>query len=94
MNDERIIRAQRIGLRPTTEADVPDLVALWNDPRVMAVLGYPRGVGYTEATAREWLRDTVELNPARRHYVAEAEGVGFCGELHYTVNRWALNGRR
>ena len=86
LSNPAILRGTRVTLKSTEDCDVPDLMSLWNDPRVMTLLGFPDGVGYTEDSARQWLHDTVECNPNRHHYVAQAEGLRFCGEVHFTVD--------
>jgi RimJ/RimL family protein N-acetyltransferase len=80
------LKGDRVRLVPTKREDLPDLMRLWNDPRVMTLLGFPNGVGYTPETALQWFRDTAEANPNRHHYVARTDELRFCGEAHYTVD--------
>jgi RimJ/RimL family protein N-acetyltransferase len=60
-----------IELRRTSAADLPDLMALWNDGRVMAFVGYPGGLGATPESMAAWL-DRLEADSTRRHYVIHA----------------------
>jgi len=71
--------------RPTTEADLPDLLALWNDGRVMQWVGFRSGLCYDLERARGWFQ-RLKSDPARHHFVVHAQGVGFCGELCYAVD--------
>lgn len=73
-----------IRVRPTTEADLPELVALWNDGRVMRWVGFPDGLGCDLEQARGWWERT-SADPDRHHFVIEAAGIGFAGELFYRV---------
>lgn len=72
-------------IRPTAEADLPDLLTLWNDGRVMQWVGFPRGLGYDTERVRDWFR-RLKADPTRHHFVVHAEGAGFCGELFYAVD--------
>ncbi len=80
------IQAERLSITSTTQADLPDLLKLWNDGRVMQWVGFPNGVGYDEARVADWL-DWVERSPDRHHFTVRAPGIGFCGELYYAVDR-------
>jgi RimJ/RimL family protein N-acetyltransferase len=75
----------RIGFRPTTSDDLPDLGRLWNDERVMHWVGFPEGLGLNHESIRERF-DTMEADPNRHHFVAHSSEVGFCGELYYAVS--------
>lgn len=75
-----------IELQPTTEADLPDLSALWNDPAVMRFVGFPEGLGRTHVDMEAWL-DRLRADPARRHYTVRAPDLGFCGEAYYAIDR-------
>ena len=55
-----------VRVRPTTEADLPDLVALWNDGRVMRWVGFPDGLGSDLEQARGWWERT-DADPDRHH---------------------------
>jgi RimJ/RimL family protein N-acetyltransferase len=72
-------------IRPTTEADLPDLLRLWNDGRVMRWVGFPSGLGYDLERVRGWYRH-LQATPHRHHFVVHAAGIGFCGELFYSVD--------
>jgi RimJ/RimL family protein N-acetyltransferase len=75
-----------IVIRETSEGDLPALVALWNDGRIMRWVGYPDGLGIDEHGARAWF-DQQRLDPDRHHFVAETDSLGFVGELYYRVER-------
>jgi RimJ/RimL family protein N-acetyltransferase len=74
-----------IELRPTSEADLPDLMALWNDGRVMAYVGFPDGLGATPDSMAAWFRRLV-ADPSRRHRSIHAPEIGFCGEAYVAVD--------
>lgn len=77
-------RPPLITTHETTEADLPDLVALWNDGHVMRWVGFPHGLDWSLERARAWLA-TIDGDPNRHHFVLEADGLGFAGELYYAV---------
>ncbi|MDQ2673813.1 MAG: GNAT family N-acetyltransferase [Chloroflexota bacterium] len=74
-----------IELRRTSEADLPDVMALWNDGRVMAFVGFPNGLGATPESMRAWL-GRLEADASRRHFSIHAPGIGFCGEAYYAID--------
>jgi RimJ/RimL family protein N-acetyltransferase len=76
----------RITIRETTAADLPDLVAMWNDGRVMRWVGYPDGLGIDERGAREWFAQ-LRRDPERHHFVVSTDDLAFAGELYYRVER-------
>lgn len=71
-----------ITISPTSPADLPGLIRLWNDGRVMKWVHYPEGLGYTPEKAEEWFQ-RLEANPDSHHYVIRTGELGFCGELFY-----------
>jgi RimJ/RimL family protein N-acetyltransferase len=84
------IRGEEIALRPTSVEDLPQLMALWNDGRVMNWVGFPDGLGYTESSIARWL-ERLQADPRRHHFVITSSSLGFCGEAYYAVD--ALRGR-
>jgi RimJ/RimL family protein N-acetyltransferase len=80
-----MLLAVEIELRPTSEADIADLMALWNDGRVMAFVGFPGGLAATPESMASWLR-RLEADPSRRHYSIHAPELGFCGEVYYAID--------
>jgi len=80
------IHGERVTIQCTTEADLLDVMALWNDGYVMKWVGFPNGLGYDMEKIRSWF-DKLQLNSDRHHFVVHAEGFGFCGEVYYAVNR-------
>ena len=79
------IRGEEITLRPTLASDLPDLMTLWNDGRVMAWVGFPDGLGYDAAKIARWF-ERVRSREDRRHYVVVSSSLGFCGEAYYAVD--------
>jgi RimJ/RimL family protein N-acetyltransferase len=79
------IYGHRITLRRTSEEDLSDLMALWNDGRVMSWVGFPDGLGYDLEKMVDWFR-SLQADPSRHHFVVYAEGVGFCGEVYYAMD--------
>jgi len=72
-------------LRPTTSADLPDLLRLWNDGRVMRWVGFPDGLGYDQAKIENWF-ECVQADPCCHHYVVYSPEIGFCGEAYYAAD--------
>jgi RimJ/RimL family protein N-acetyltransferase len=79
------IHGERILLRPTTSADLPDLLRLWNDGRVMRWVGFPDGLGYDQAKIEGWFK-RLQADPCRHHYVVHSPAIGFCGEAYYAAD--------
>jgi RimJ/RimL family protein N-acetyltransferase len=86
LNRSMTVHGEKLTIRPTTEADFPDLLALWNDGRVMKWVGFPNGLGYGQAKVRDWF-DNLEANPNRHHFVVHTSEIGFCGEVYYGVEK-------
>jgi len=77
--------AKDVELRRTAQADLPDVMALWNDGRVMSWVGFPEGLGYDKGKIADWY-EILQSNSARHHFVVHAEHIGFCGEAYYSVD--------
>lgn len=71
-------------VKPTGPSDLPELLGLWNDGRVMGRVGFPEGLGFDLSRVHAWWT-RLEENPRRRHFVVRAPSIGFCGELYYSV---------
>ena len=84
------IHGKRVTLYSTTESDFTNLIALWNDGHVMKYVGFPNGLGYDPEKIMDWFRK-LQSNPDRHHFIVHAEGLGFCGEVYYAVDR--IHGR-
>jgi len=72
------LRTERLILRRPTEADIPAVVAGFNDFEVVRYLTrvqYP----YTEADARAWLAARQSPRPAEAHFGIELPGEGLVG---------------
>ena len=74
-----------ITLRSTTESDLPGLLALWNDGRVMQWVGFPDGLRYDYPKVTRWFQQ-LQTNPHRHHFVVQSDTLGFCGEAYYQVD--------
>lgn len=81
-----IIYGNRVTLRKTTEGDLPDLMVLWNDGRVMKWVDFPDGLGCNLEKMIDWF-NKLQANLDCHHFVVHAEGIGFCGEVYFSVNR-------
>ncbi len=79
------ILGEKVILRPTTQADLPMLLTLWNDGRVMRWVGFPDGLGYDLARMNAWY-DRLQTQPHRHHFMVEHPTLGFCGETYYSAD--------
>ena len=87
MADRKLkIHGDRITLRRTTEGNLPDLMALWSNGSVMKWVGFPKGLGYDLKNIKDWF-SRLQAHHNRHHFVVHSEGVGFCGEVYYTLDR-------
>jgi hypothetical protein len=50
------ILGSRVVIRTTTVADIPELMALWNDGRVMKWVGFPNGLGWDIIKMKDWFK--------------------------------------
>ncbi len=50
-----VLETPRLAVRPADEGDADLFLALWTDPRVMANVGFPRGLGVTREGLLEQL---------------------------------------
>jgi RimJ/RimL family protein N-acetyltransferase len=50
-----ILETRRLNVRAATLADVDLYDSLWNNPRVMAYVGFPHGLGISQAEIQERL---------------------------------------
>ncbi len=72
-------------LQRTAKSDLPALMRLWNDGRVMRWVGFPEGLGYDQQQAKRWLAN-LDANPLRHHFVIRSRKLGFAGELYYAAD--------
>ncbi|MBT4482495.1 MAG: GNAT family N-acetyltransferase [Candidatus Latescibacteria bacterium] len=84
------IQGRRVTIYSTTESDFPNLIALWNDRHVMMWVGFPNGLGYNPEKIMDWY-SKLQSNPDKHHLIVHTEGLGFCGEVYYDVDR--IHGR-
>jgi len=75
----------RVVMRETSVADLPNVMALWNNGEVMKYVGFPEGIGVTSDELDKWLV-WVTNKPQRCHYSIYADGIGYCGEAFYDVS--------
>ena len=79
------ISGARANLRSTTPADLPDLLRLWNDGRVMRWVGFPEGLSYDQTKMESWF-ERLQANPHCHHFVVHSPEIGFCGEAYYAAD--------
>jgi RimJ/RimL family protein N-acetyltransferase len=79
------IQGDDLSIRRTTAGDLPHLLNLWNDGRVMCWVGFPEGLGYDSAGVARWF-ERLQADPRRHHFVLLSRALGFCGELYYAVD--------
>ncbi len=76
------MRGPRVRLRPTGEEDYPFLKRLWNDGRVMKWVGFPHGVGYTDASLKKRLNRR-RAGAGFHHFIVHDEHHRPIGEVQY-----------
>ncbi len=81
-----LIRGEKVIIRTTTRQDLADLIKLWNDGRVMQWVGFPNGLGYDAGKIRDWF-EKLQSQPHRHHFTVWADGMGFCGEVYYAIDK-------
>jgi len=81
----RQLHGDRVILPPTQASDLSDLMALWNDGRVMTWVGFPAGLGYDHRKMADWLKG-IDAGSRRHHFVVHADPLGFCGEVYCEVD--------
>ncbi len=79
------IYGKKVILHKTTGKDLPDLVDLWNDGRVMKYAGFPEGLGYNLEKASDWF-NKLQKEKNRHHFVVYSKDIGFCGEVYYKID--------
>ena len=82
MSDRFELTGSKVRILSTTEADLPELLELWNDGRVMKWVQFPDGLGWDLERMRKWFAKQ-DGQVHRGHFIVENEQSGFCGELHY-----------
>ncbi|HHX02563.1 MAG TPA: GNAT family N-acetyltransferase [Firmicutes bacterium] len=74
---ELVVKGRRIGIRNIELADVPTFVKWWNDGKLMASVGFRKGLGVTETELEH--RFAVEINDpdpertSRRYVIVDLE---------------------
>lgn len=79
------IKGEQVIICPTSQADLGDLIKLWNDGRVMKWVGFPDGLGYDWEQINDWFA-RVESDPDRHHFVFHTRETAFCGEVYYALD--------
>ena len=73
-----------IALKPTGPNDLSFLQALWNDGRVMKWVGFPEGVGVTEASMAKWYAQySADVN--FHHFIITNKKEQRCGEVCFRL---------
>lgn len=84
------LETSRLLLWPVVEADLPFLLELWNDPRVMRYAGFPEGRNWAEHDILKWFTDYQRSlspdEPEEVHWVVglhdgERIGESGCGKV-------------
>jgi len=80
------LEGRQVRLRSTCEADLPELIRLWNDGEVMRWVGFPDGLGYTPEKAA---RRLIGMNGSadRWHFCVLAKDGEFLGEAFCHLDR-------
>ncbi|NLI53996.1 MAG: GNAT family N-acetyltransferase [Clostridiales bacterium] len=76
----------KLTIRETTEADLENVLALWNDGEVMRYVGFPDGLGVDLPCLDRWLEWIESGRPLINHYSVYAEEIGYCGETFYRID--------
>lgn len=74
-----------VELRATTDADLGNLAAMWNDGAVMRYVGFPHGLGATPEHMTAWM-ESLRADPMRLHYSIYTAELGFCGEVYARID--------
>jgi len=72
-----------ITIRETTENELSALRDMWNDGEVMTYVGFPNGLGISEAKMGEW-HAAIKSAPHTKHYSIIDRDKGFMGETFYS----------
>lgn len=76
----------KVTIKLTEEADLYDLMHLWNNGEVMKYIGFPEGLGYGYSNMKSWFRN-INKNDYLRHYSIYLKNYGLCGETYYNVSK-------
>ena len=79
------IRGEKVTIRTTTHDDLANVMALWNDGRVMQWVGFPNGLNYDKVKISKWF-DKLPREPNCQHFVVYVKSVGFCGGVYYAAD--------
>ncbi|MCL1801277.1 MAG: GNAT family N-acetyltransferase, partial [Promicromonosporaceae bacterium] len=75
-----------VTVSPVAEADLPDVLALWNNGEVMKFVGFPDGVGATMDGIERWYANVVKGRPRSDTFAIHLAGTGYVGEAHYSID--------
>lgn len=76
-----------VQIAPTTTADLPDLLTLWNNGAVMCYVGFPDGLGETTESIGGWF-DWLQEKRATglvEHFTIR-DGHTYCGEAYFSID--------
>jgi len=75
-----------IRIKETNQADLPNIMQLWNNGQVMFYVGFPQGLGVTMERLQQWL-EGINQDTDSKHYSIYAQDIGYCGETFYRIDR-------
>ena len=79
-------------IKLTSREDLRNVQSLWATPEVMYYVGFPDGLHESmEHLEQKWL-PWVQNAPKRQHYSIYTDGIGYCGESFYDVDKEGLAG--
>lgn len=82
---------EKIEIKETSNQDLENTLALWNDGDVMKFVGIPEGLGETMAGMNQWFKWIEKGRPKRNHYSSYSEILGYCGETFYHIDHEKMN---
>lgn len=77
---------ENIKMNRTSENDLANVAALWNDGDVMKFVGFPNGLGVSAESLNSWLISIAKDN-LTEHYSIYHDELGYCGESFYSVDK-------
>ncbi len=79
------MQKSNLDIHETTEMDLENIRALWNDGEVMHFVGFPNGIGVDIPYLENWLRGIRKRRPLVNHYSIYSDRIGYCGETYYRI---------
>ena len=75
-----------VTIRRTLPADLPHLLALWNNGDVMKYVAFPDGLGAVPEAMPDWLSWVESGRPALRDHFSIYDDETYCGECFYAID--------